>query len=265
MNTIHHQTFSDLHHAQNIFLLPNAWDAASAKLFENGGAKAVGTSSASMAWSRGYIDGGTLPFSELINAVSGMARVLTVPLTVDIEDGYSTMPESAAQLAVEIAKAGAVGINIEDGVGAPELLMEKIKSIRKRLNGKPLFINARTDVYLRKFATGDDAVRMTIDRMQKYIDAGADGAFVPGLASIDDMHAISKSLTKPLNVMLVPSLPDVSELSAVGVKRVSLGPAPFLIAYGAAQDGVRQFLSGSYDPLLNGKLTSTNMNTLFKL
>ncbi len=128
MRALHHQQFLQLHQAPgSILLLPNAWDAASAKTFEASGAAAVATSSASLAWACGYADGGALPPEELLHAVSNITRVLKVPLTVDMEDGYSTDPAEVGRLAAAVASAGAVGINLEDGSGAPALLIENTR------------------------------------------------------------------------------------------------------------------------------------------
>ncbi|MEO7886490.1 MAG: isocitrate lyase/phosphoenolpyruvate mutase family protein, partial [Polaromonas sp.] len=151
MQALHHQQFVQLHQAPHgVLLLPNAWDAASVKIFEASGAKAVATSSASLAWACGYADGGALPPDELLDAVARITRVLKVPLTVDMEDGYSQDPAEVGRLAAELVDVCAVGINLEDGSDAPALLADKIRAIRSALKGKPLFINARTDVYLRK-------------------------------------------------------------------------------------------------------------------
>src|SRR3546814_3732428 len=115
----------------------------------------------------------------------GILRVVSVPVTVDIEDGYSDDPLAVADLARAIAAAGAVGVNIEDGGGAPALLVDKIRAIREPDGAAPLFVNARTDVYLRGMASGDEAVAMTVERLTAYRDAGADGGFVPGRSEED--------------------------------------------------------------------------------
>src|SRR3546814_9690421 len=123
------------------------------------------------------------PYASLfrsLGALHGSLRVVSVPVTVDIEDGYSDDPLAVADLARAIAAAGAVGVNIEDGGGAPALLVDKIRAIREPDGAAPLFVNARTDVYLRGMASGDEAVAMTVERLTAYRDAGADGGFVPG-------------------------------------------------------------------------------------
>src|ERR1700730_9807012 len=138
-------------HSGGLLLLPNAWDAGSARLIESCGAQAIATTSAGLAWAAGYADGGDLPPEVLLGAVRAIARVIRVPLTVDIEGGYSDRPEAVAGLVTAIVNAGAVGINIEDGADSPEFLSDKMVAVRRCAAGfaAKLFINVRTDVYLR--------------------------------------------------------------------------------------------------------------------
>lgn len=227
--------FQALHLAPAPLLLPNAWDAASARLFELAGASAIATSSASLAWSLGYADGGALPPEELLAAVRRIARVIGVPLSVDLEDGYSADPAAVARLASALVDAGAVGINLEDGDQAPALLAAKIAAIRAVLDGRALFINARSDVYLRQLASGAAAVTMSLERLRRYREAGADGAFLPGLASVEAVRSLAPAVGMPLNLMTLPAMPAIAELHAAGAQRFSVGPAPFLAAYGQAQ------------------------------
>ena len=118
-------------HDGELLILPNAWDAGSARLIESRGAKAIATTSAGLAWSRGYPDGDALPVEELLSAVRAIARVIGVPLTIDVEGGYSNDPAAVARLVAEILEAGAVGINIEDGSGSPALRCAKIAAARE--------------------------------------------------------------------------------------------------------------------------------------
>src|SRR5258708_28943685 len=150
------QNFRKLHEGPEILLLPNAWDAGSARLIESLGAKAIATTSAGLAWSRGYPDGDTLPVEQLLATVNEIIRVIRVPLTVDIEGGYSDDPVAVGELTRRVIDAGAVGINIEDGAGPPNLLCRKIGVVRpSAVSANVHFvINALTDVYLRNSATG---------------------------------------------------------------------------------------------------------------
>ena len=257
--------FEALHHADKPLLLPNAWDAASARLFEALGAPAIATSSAAVAWARGYPDGSALPQSELLSAVRGIAHVIHVPLTVDLEDGYSADPQSVATLVREIAHAGAVGINLEDGNGTPELLSAKIQAIRVALGEAPFYINARTDVYLLGLAHGPAALEMSIARLRQYQATGASGVFVPIVTQLEDMRAIAAAVPLPLNVMALPNLPSVAEMQSTGVRRISAGPAIFEKAYGLANETARAFLSGDLNAAFGASLDYGTLNRLFTL
>ncbi|MES2039032.1 MAG: isocitrate lyase/phosphoenolpyruvate mutase family protein [Pseudomonadota bacterium] len=255
-------TFKELHEGSTPLLLPNAWDAASAILFERDGARAIATSSASLAWALGYADGGTVPRDELLAAVRRIMRVVKVPLSVDIEDGYSDDAATVAGLVADLQQYGVAGINLEDGDGTPELLVAKIKAIRNKLNGAGFFINARTDVYLRELASGEAAVKMAISRMQAYQSAGASAAFLPGLCDAATISAIAQALDIPVNIMAVPCMPDIKQLFAAGCRRFSLGPVPFQLAYHHGREGVHQFLhQGQTASLFNHELSYPYMNT----
>ncbi|WNH51093.1 isocitrate lyase/PEP mutase family protein [Stenotrophomonas oahuensis] len=234
-----HARFAELHTAHALLVLPNAWDAGSARLAQEQGAQAVGTTSAAMAWSCGYADGSALPRISLLQRVAEIVHATSIPITVDIEDGYSDDPQQVAALAVSLAELGVVGINLEDGTGAPALLADKIAAIRAALAGRPFFINARTDVYLRGLAEGQAAVAMTVERLQAYAAAGADGAFVPGLKEPGDIAAVVAGITLPLNVMWLPGIGTHAELLAAGVRRLSAGPALYAHAWSAVETATR--------------------------
>lgn len=264
MSTVLHARFVALHLDAKPLLLPNAWDAASARLWQEAGAPAIATSSAAVAWSRGYADGSVLPRGDLIDSLRGIVRVASVPVTADVEDGYSDDAEAVAALVAEVLDAGAVGINLEDGAGPPEVLATKIRAIRTRLSGAPLFINARTDVYLQGLASGEAAIAMTIERLRLYAQAGADGGFVPGLADAAAAARIVADVpTLALNVMAMPGLPSIAALQAAGVSRVSCGPALFKLAYATAQEAARAFLGGDPAPMYRSTLDYAALNAMF--
>ena len=208
-------------------ILPNAWDAGSARLFESVGAKAIATTSSGVSWALGYTDGNTLPPKKLEALVRGITDCIKVPLSVDFEGGYTDDPKKISQNLKPIIEAGAVGINIEDGESEPELLVRKIEQVRKIAGraGVKLFINARTDVYLGEIGTPESRVSETISRAAKYHDAGADGLFVPALTSAPAIKAIAAEINLPLNVMARPQLPAAKELAKLGVRRLSAGGA----------------------------------------
>ena len=175
--------FHRLHEGPEPLLLPNAWDAGSARLMESLGAKAVATTSAGVAWTHGYPDGDVLPVRMLVSTVVAIARAIRVPLTVDVEGGYSDDPAAVEETVARMVEAGAVGINIEDGSGAPDLLCLKIERAKRAGQhfGIDLFVNARTDVYLHGLAPEGKQVAETLSRAKLYRNAGASGLFVPGV------------------------------------------------------------------------------------
>ncbi|MBU1618696.1 MAG: isocitrate lyase/phosphoenolpyruvate mutase family protein [Gammaproteobacteria bacterium] len=249
--------FHQLHQQKEPLLLINIWDPASAVLAQQQGAKAIGTSSAALAWSLGYKDGEHLPVVELLAAVKRIQRVNKLPLSVDIETGYSKDPEQVAKLVVQLVASGVAGINLEDGNESPELLCAKIRSCREALAGKELFINARTDIYLARLAEGQTAVELCMQRAALYQAAGADGLFIPCLTEPLAIQQLCQSIQIPINLMWLADLPDKTELAALGVKRLSYGPALFLHCYQSLQNEMA-LLSGSVvapaEPLSGARL-----------
>ncbi len=244
----HDQLFHSLH--DGLLMLPNCWDGGSARVAQAAGAAALATSSAAVAWSHGFADGSHLPTELLLATVRGIRRVSELPKSVYIEDGYSADPAGVAVLVRELIGAGVVGINIEDGNDAPELLASKIAAVREVADaaGVRLFINARTDVYLRGLAEGEGLAAETIRRGERYRAAGASGLFVPGLREERDIAAIAAAVALPLNVMALPGVPAPERLRALGVRRLSAGSAIGEAAQGLARDAAAAFLaSGRVD------------------
>jgi 2-methylisocitrate lyase-like PEP mutase family enzyme len=240
--------FKALHYQSTPLLLPNAWDAASTVLLQIDGAAAIATSSSAVAWSLGYADGGALPRDELLGAVRRIMRVARVPVSIDMEDGYSDDPHAVAEMVVQVARCGVVGINLEDGKGSMDLLTRKIAAIRQALAGTPLFINARTDVYLKGLAkndkgeNGEAAMELCVQRLQNYRAAGADGAFVPGMSTTLDAARLVPQIDMPLNLMVVPTLAPIADLAAAGVRRISAGGALFQTTYAYSRRQAKRFM-----------------------
>ena len=204
--------FHHLHDTDMPLVLANAWDAGSARLIESRGAKAIATTSAGLAWSCGYPDGDAIPPGRLAAAVADIARVLSVPLTVDMEGGYSSDPAQVGENVAAVVDAGGVGINIEDGQGDADLLCAKIAAAKKAAAraGIDLFVNARTDIILKGLVSSERVVPEALERARRYRDAGCDGLFVPLLADPDPIRAVAGGTPLPLNVMIVPNLPPVA-------------------------------------------------------
>ena len=258
--------FRRLHAPGQLLVLPNAWDAASARLIEGAGATAIATTSSGVCWARGYPDGKALPLAVLVGAVAEIVRVTRLPVSADVEAGYSADPQRVAETVSAVIGAGAVGINLEDGSAPPELLAAKISAVKQaaRRAGVDLFVNARTDVYLKRLAPPERAVAETIARGKRYQEAGCDGLFVPGLSQRDAIQAIAGGVALPLNVMLLPGLAPVAELRAWGVRRLSAGSAVAAAAFGAARLAAKQLLAeGRYKRLFAEPVTYPEMNALF--
>ncbi|MDR7117145.1 isocitrate lyase/phosphoenolpyruvate mutase family protein [Caulobacter sp. BE254] len=237
--------FHALHAGPEVLVLPNAWDAASAALMEDAGAKAVATSSAAVAWARGYADGDAVPVAAVIDTVAGIARVVSVPVTADVEGGYTDDLATLAETIKAVIGAGAVGINFEDGRRDPDLHARKIQTVRATADqtGVNLFINARTDVYLAGLAAGEAALAETLRRAALYAQAGASGIFVPLPIEEDLLSALAAGIALPLNVMGRTSMPSARRLAQLGVRRLSSATGPFNAAYGAMLAGTRTYLA----------------------
>lgn len=239
--TDHTAAFRALHAGPGVLILANAWDAGSAKLMAHLGATAIATTSAAVAWAHGYPDGDALPAELLVQAVAAICRAVLLPVSADVEGGYSDDPATVAANVAGVEAAGAAGINLEDGDGAPELLAAKLDAIRG--GGSGIFINARTDVYLRGLATGEAALTETIRRAALYAEAGADGIFVPGLIDPAAIRAIAAATPLPLNVLARPGLPDAATLAGLGARRLSAGSGIAQAAWAETQRQAEAFLA----------------------
>ena len=260
------EAFRRLHAGPELLLLANCWDAGSARLIESLGARAIATTSAGVAWANGYPDGNLLPLERLIATVGAIVRVIQVPLSVDVEAGYSDDPVAVGELVAAVVGAGAVGINIEDGASPPGLLAAKIERAKQAAtrSGVDLFVNARTDVYLG--ALVDEPVRLaeTLARARRYRDAGADGLFVPKLIDPAEIREVVASAQLPVNLLTSPSLPPAAELTTLGVRRLSAGSAIAAAVWGRAAALASAFLAdGSSEAPSQGPKPYAEMNALF--
>jgi len=230
-------------HQEGILLLANCWDGGTARIAALAGAKALATSSAAVAWGHGYGDGSQLPTALLLETVRDIVRASTLPLTVDTEDGYSADPEVVGQFVGQLVKAGVVGINIEDGGNPPELLARKISAARAaaRTAGIDLYINARCDVYLRGLAEPGARVAETLRRAAIYQEAGASGLFAPGVTAEDEIAALAKGTSMPLNVLARPNLAAPARLAELGVRRLSAGSSPAEVMMGRLRVYMERF------------------------
>ncbi|WFU35001.1 isocitrate lyase/phosphoenolpyruvate mutase family protein [Bradyrhizobium brasilense] len=232
------EAFHRLHKQGDPLVLFNAWDVATAKAIAKA-SPAVATSSGAVASALGYADGENAPLDIVEGLVSRMTASVPVPVSIDLEAGYGDTPDAAAHSAAMILKAGAIGINIEDGlVGgkrqlvAPEQHAAKIRAVRDAAQklGVHLFINARTDPFLLKFGSPEQCLDEAARRAKVYADAGADGIFVPGLTDLVLIERFVQLTPLPVNIMVTQGVPEIGELARAGVRRVSLGPWPMMAA-----------------------------------
>jgi 2-methylisocitrate lyase-like PEP mutase family enzyme len=227
--------FRSLHVPYDPIILYNIWDAGSAKAIVRAGAKAVATSSWSMAAAQGYEDGEQLPLDDALELVGRIVQSVDCPVTVDFEGGYSADPDGVNRNVRRLLELGVIGLNFEDQLmNAPGLYgiddqVERLRAVRAAADalGVPAFINARTDVFLNAAPDGDHTslVEEVLARAQAYAEAGADGFFVPGLTDNTLIRIICEAATLPVNVMVAESNGD---LPSLGVSRISFGPNPYV-------------------------------------
>ena len=263
----HAEAFRQLHKNSSVLRLANAWDAGSARIVEMLGAPAVATTSAGVAWALGYPDGYKLPVQELARVTASITRAIRIPLSVDVENGYTDEPSEVGRVLTPVFESGAVGINIEDGREAPSLLAAKIEQIKMTAEKLAIgvFINARTDVYLQALMGEDQRLDETIARAKLYRNAGADGIFVPGLTEPNAIRAIVQATDLPLNLLARPGLPDAAELSKLGVRRLSAGSAISAAACQTVADLAKEFLeTGSSASVLKNNMPYGQLQSLFK-
>jgi 2-methylisocitrate lyase-like PEP mutase family enzyme len=241
-----YQQFYQLHHNDAPLLIGNAWDAGSAISFQQAGFKAIATSSAAVANTFGYEDGENIPFELLLQTAEHIYKHINVPLSVDIEAGYSNTINGIIENVDRLYDTGAVGFNIEDasqkelrGAGEFAKIIEAVANHLAQKN-MGMYINARTDAFLLKHP---DALAQTVERARLYEQAGAGGIFAPFVHDEGDMAAIVQATRLPLNVLAMPQLPAFSKLAELGVKRISIGSAMYRRLTGILQQtlqGIQQ-------------------------
>jgi 2-methylisocitrate lyase-like PEP mutase family enzyme len=229
----HYETFLELHRGTQPLFLANAWDAASAKAFQDNGFKAVATSSAAVANSLGYEDGEKIPFELLALVVRRIMAGTKIPVSVDLESGYSHNIAGIIKNLDQLYDLGVVGFNIEDSLREEKRALRPvdefcqiISALRNHLDrsNKPMFLNARTDAFL---LANPAALDETIQRAAAYQQAGASGIFVPFLCRPSEIAAVTASTKLPVNVLCMAELPSFMELADLGIKRISMGSSVF--------------------------------------
>jgi 2-methylisocitrate lyase-like PEP mutase family enzyme len=260
-------------HAKKPLILPNAWDAASARVIEAAGALAIATTSAGISWSFGRADGQKLRREEMLQVIGNIVQSVRVPVSADVESGYGNgSAKDVAETVQALISLGVAGINIEDSPGhdgqillAPEEHAERIRIARQTATsmGGDLLINARTDVYL--FQVGDVKARLSaaVERARLYRRAGADCVFVPGVVDIGTIAELVRAIEGPLNVMAMPGAPSAKQLGKIGVARVSVGPWVAQAALATALRAARELVEQGTYTSLETSLPFAELNTMF--
>ena len=218
-------------HRGPLLLLPNAWDAMSARQFEAAGFAAIATTSGGVAWALGYADGEKSPWPEIVSAHERITRVVRVPVTADIEAGFGETPADVGKSIADIVRTGVVGFNLEDGTPRPDMPVRPIEDAVARIRaarqaaeaaGVPAVINARTDIYLKN--VGDPAGRFdeVVKRAKAYLAAGADCIYPFGFIDMETVGRLAKAIPAPINIVARAGAPPVAELQKLGVARVTI-------------------------------------------
>jgi 2-methylisocitrate lyase-like PEP mutase family enzyme len=255
-------SFRSMHRGPKMLVLPNAWDVASARVFEDAGFGAIASTSAGVAFSLGYPDGQKIAREEMLARVARIARAVKVPVTADVESGYGNRPEDTERTAREVIEAGAVGLNLEDAPGDGNqpladlsLQIERVRAVKAAAlkTGVLLVLNARTDVYLAEVGAPESRYDETMRRLIAYRDAGADCVFVPGLRDAATIRKLAQDVKCPVNILVGPGSPSIPELQKLGVARVSVGSSAMRATLGLVKRIAEELRGpGTYSTLEGG-------------
>ncbi len=244
--------FKSLHVKGDPLVLFNIWDAGSAKIVADSGAKALATGSWSVAAAHGYGDGEAMPLTLVIDTIARIVAATDLPISLDFEGAYGTTPDAVANTTRQAVAAGAIGFNFEDQIVGGEGLYTvadqcaRIDAMRGAADRTSLdiFINARTDIFLKApAASHDDAMLETaIARAQAYARAGANGFFAPGLRGEQHIAQLCAASPLPVNIMMMPDMLSVAQLAELGVARISHGPGPYRLAMRALAEAAKAAL-----------------------
>jgi len=266
--------FQQMHLGPQILVIANAWDAASARIFEDAGVKAVGTGSAGVAFSHGYPDNEFIPRDVMLLAIKEIVAAVDVPVTADILNGLGATTEQVVATIRDVIALGAVGVNIEDSseVGGAHLVdaaqqAEKISAVcaAARDCGVPIVVNARTDSFWLKLGDDRERLRVSIERANRYREAGAHCLFVPAAANRETIATLVREIAGPINILTVPGCPPIAELEQLGVRRVSEGSGPMRATMMLARHIARELLDkGTYTRFHADAIPYPDANKLFK-
>ena len=260
--------FQRLHHGPAILVLPNAWDAATARIFQTAGFPAIASTSAGIAWAAGYPDGERISRGDMLEAVCRIVAAVDVPVTADMEAGYGETAEAAAATAEGVLAAGAIGLNLEDA--SADRLLEiaahsaRVRAVRRVAEdaGVPLVINARTDVYLLAVGAPETRFAEAVRRANAYREAGADCLFIPGVRDAETIGRLVESIHGPINVLAGAGTPPAGELQRLGVARISAGSGPMRASLTLVRRIAEELGQGTYDSFTKDVLSYADVNRL---
>lgn len=263
--------FFALHVPGAPFVLANAWDAASARIYETAGFPAIATSSAAIAWTLGYADGERVDVDEFFTAIARIVRAVRVPVSADLEAGFGTTPDAIASTVERAISLGVVGANLEDyDAAAGDLYsihdaVARIRAVRERSEalGVRFFINARCDALFRGRGAPESRVERTIERLRAYTAAGADGGFPVGLTDLATTERIARAIDVPLNVLVRPEFTSLEELGRCGVSRASIGSSPMTRTLAVLREIARDLRAGSFAYAREPIVSYADCNALF--
>jgi 2-methylisocitrate lyase-like PEP mutase family enzyme len=263
-------TLAKLHTSGPMLVLPNAWDAGSARIFVEAGFPALATTSAGIAFSLGYADGEIISRAEMLAAVARITARVTVPVTADMEAGFGRAAEVVAETARGVLAAGAVGMNLEDSIDERlldlDLSVDRVRAARQAAQeaGVPLVINARTDAFHPGTLPQDRQFAEAVKRGNAYRAAGADCVFVPFVGDSATIERIVKEIHAPVNILGVPDAPNLQALEAMGVRRVTFGSAPMRATLGLVRRMAREWKDkGTYGTLAAYGIPFKELQQLF--
>jgi 2-methylisocitrate lyase-like PEP mutase family enzyme len=253
-------------HAGRGFVIPNAWDAGSARILEQIGFPAIATTSAGIAWSCGVPDGGTLDRDVMLEHVGRIVAAVNVPVTADLEAGYGDSPDDVGRTVARAVELGAVGGNIEDagrgGLFDIDEAVDRLAAARAAAPRGTFMLNARTDTYFA--GTAGEAFAETVERAVRYIEAGADCVFVPGVVDEDTIRRLATAIPGPLNVVAgLTNVIDAPTLFALGVNRVSLGGSLARAAFSTLERAGRELLDSGTLGFLDGAIGYADLQRRF--
>lgn len=255
-----------LHHGSG-FVIPNAWDAGSARILEGVGFPAIATTSAGIAWSCGVPDGGALDPDTMFARVAEIVAAVGVPVSADLEAGYGDAATDVSRTVARAVGLGVVGGNLEDAVNGAlfdiDTAAERVAAARAAASSDAFVLNARTDAYFAR--TAGDPFEETVERARRYVEAGADCIFVPGVNDADTIRRLAEAIPAPLNIVagLAATVIDAPTLFSLGVKRVSVGGSLARASFSLIEQAGRELLSPGTLGFLDGAISYADMQRRF--